>query len=157
MAAASYNMGMNGIDKQIERQKQNSYYDLLLNQETARYVFRIVAAKEIISNSSNYGFYFRKKDLYPPYETYIVKVDSSITDFADFALKYETNYKILKILNPWLRDAMLDNKTNKVYNIKLPKKGFDQYFYTEIDTLNLPDTTITNLLDTSTIDTNNIK
>jgi membrane-bound lytic murein transglycosylase D len=155
LAAASYNMGMGGIDKQIDRQKQNSYYNLLLNQETARYVFRIVAAKEIISNASNYGFYFRKKDLYPPYETYTVKVDSSITNFADFASKYETNYKIVKLLNPWLRDSMLDNKTNKMYTIKLPKKGFDQYFNLENDTIAIIDTSIINTNDTIQIDSTN--
>ncbi|MEM9052114.1 MAG: lytic transglycosylase domain-containing protein [Bacteroidota bacterium] len=120
MAAASYNMGMSGLDKQVERQDVNNYYDLLLNPETGRYMYRILAIKEILSKPAKYGFHFRPQDLYPPYETKIVEIDSSVDDFAEFASANGINYKILKILNPWLRDKYLTNPSSKVYEIKLP-------------------------------------
>lgn len=125
MAAASYNLGMNGINRQIERQNVRNYYDMLLVEETARYVFRILAAKEILTNPVKYGFHFREKDLYPPYKTYSVTIDSSVADFSSFAAEHGINYKILKTLNPWLRDTYLKNPGGKTYDIKLPEKGFE--------------------------------
>jgi hypothetical protein len=120
LAAASYNMGMNGLDKQIERQKVSNYYDMLLNEETARYVYRILAVKEVLSKPAQYGFHFRPKDLYPTYETKTVTVDSAVEDFAVFAQEREINYKILKILNPWLRESYLTNPGRIQYEIMLP-------------------------------------
>lgn len=123
LAAAAYNAGNGGINKQIERQKVNDYYDLLLNSETSRYVFRILAFKEILSNPEKYGFNFREKDLYKEIPSYKVKVDTAVTDFADFAKKFDINYKILKIHNPWLRDTYLKNASGKAYYIEIPEKG----------------------------------
>ncbi len=134
LAAASYNMGMNGVDRQLKRQKVDSYYDLLLNAETSRYVFRIIAAKEIIENPTKYGFHYRFKDLYLPPETYSVTVDSSIGDLAMFAEEHGVNYKILKIFNPWLRDTYLTNKSGKKYKILFPKSGYHDFRSTEAET-----------------------
>ncbi|MCH2214117.1 MAG: lytic transglycosylase domain-containing protein [Flavobacteriales bacterium] len=120
MAAASYNMGISGLDKQVERQRVSNYYDLLLNPETGRYLYRILAIKEILSKPAQYGFHFRPQDLYPPFETKVVKIDSNVNDFAVFAKENGINYKILKILNPWLRDKFLTNSARKEYEIKLP-------------------------------------
>jgi hypothetical protein len=123
MAAASYNGGRGGIDEQIKTQRQNNYYDLLLNEETARYIFRVVAYKIVISDPQKYGFNLTKKDLFPELKYYEVKVDSVITDFSEFALRYGTNYKMLKFLNPWLRKPYLTPKANKEYLIKIPTEG----------------------------------
>jgi membrane-bound lytic murein transglycosylase D len=131
LAAAAYNMGIEGVKKQVENQKQNSYYNLLLNQETARYVYRILAAKEILLHPKNYGYNFRKKDVYSYIPTERIKIDSSITSLTDFALAHEVNYKILKIFNPWLRKGTLTNKTKKTYVLLLPKKGYTDYDYIE--------------------------
>lgn len=120
MAAASYNMGMYGLSKQVERQDVENYYDLLLNIETGRYMYRILAIKEILSKPAQYGFHFRPQDLYPPYDTRTVVIDQSVGDFAEFAKDKGVNYKILKILNPWLRDKYLTNPAGKEYEIKLP-------------------------------------
>jgi membrane-bound lytic murein transglycosylase D len=125
MAAASYNMGRSGLDEQIERQKTNYYYDLLLNEETGRYVYRLLAMKLILSNPEDYGFYAEDKDLYPVIPTYEVTVDGPIEDFADFASKYGINYKVLKIFNPWLRDKQLMNPQKQTYYIQIPKGGMD--------------------------------
>lgn len=121
MAAASYNVGMSGLAKQVNRQKADNYYDLLLNSETGRYLYRTIAIKEILSKPSQYGFHFRPKDLYQPYETYDVTVDTAVTDFAEFAFQHGINYKILKILNPWLRDTYITNPNKNSYSIKIPK------------------------------------
>lgn len=123
MAAASYNAGVGGMSKQIGRQKQTSYYDLLLNSETSRYVFRILALKEIMTNPKKYGFNFRDKDLYAPIPTYKVKVTTSVDDWAEWVKPYGINYKILKIHNPWLRDTYLKNSSGKEYFVEIPQEG----------------------------------
>jgi hypothetical protein len=124
LAAASYNGGMAGINKQIERQGVSDYYDLLLTEETSRYVFRILALKEIMKNPGKYGFTLPNEQLYFPIETKQITVDSTVTDLASFAKKQGINYKVLKIHNPWLRDTKLDNKTKKVYTIDIPTEGY---------------------------------
>jgi len=125
LAAAAYNAGNAGVNKQIKRQKlDNNYYDILLNSETSRYVFRILAFKEIMSNPEKYGFNFRQQDLYKAVPTYKVKVDTAVTDFAVFAKKFDINYKILKLHNPWLRDTFLKNASGKEYFIEIPEKGY---------------------------------
>lgn len=125
MAAAAYNAGNGGIQRQLERQKSDSnYYNLLLNDETSRYVFRILAIKEILSNPNQYGFNYRPKDLYKAVPTYVVKVDTAVTDFADFAHHFGISYKILKIHNPWLRETYLRNASGKEYLIEIPEAGY---------------------------------
>ncbi|HLG33723.1 MAG TPA: lytic transglycosylase domain-containing protein [Bacteroidia bacterium] len=119
LVAASYNMGMDGVQKQIDKQKVSSYYDLLLNDETFRYLARIVAMKEIIMHPDRYGFHLRRKDLYAPYKYYEVCADSSITDLAEFSFSMGINYKKLKLLNPWLRQNTLTNKAGKEYILKI--------------------------------------
>lgn len=129
MAAASYNFGMNGINRQIDRQDSYLYYDMVLGDETGRYVFRILALKVIFENPKQYGFFLEKSDLYPPLEFTEVRVDSSITSIAAFARKFDTNYKLLKMFNPWLRENYLSNKQGKSYSIKIPRKGFRETAY----------------------------
>lgn len=124
MTAASYNVGRRGIDRQVDRQKKENYYDLLLNEETARYVFRVVAFKMIFEDPEAFGFKLSEHDLYPEIPVYTVEVDSAVADFADFAAEYETNYKVLKRLNPWLRDKSLTNSARRTYEILLPEKGY---------------------------------
>lgn len=132
LVAASYNMGITGLGKQIETQKMNNYYDLLLNQETARYIYRILALKEILESPQKYGFVLRKKDLYPQIPIEQLTIDSSITNIADFSQKVGLNYKLIKLLNPWLRQNYLDNKDNKQFVIEIPSKNFDELMLTEI-------------------------
>ena len=122
MAAAAYNAGIAGMNKQTFFQQTNNYYDLWLNTETSRYVFRILAVKEIMKHPKKYGFIFEKKHLYNELPTYNVMVDSTIENLTDFAKTYNITYKDLKIYNPWLRDRKLDNKEGKTYYIKIPKK-----------------------------------
>jgi hypothetical protein len=124
MTAASYNAGRRGVDRQIERQKKDNYYDLLLNEETARYLFRVVAFKLIFQDPEAYGFTLSKKDLYPEIPVQRIEVDSTVSDFADFAAVHNTNYKILKYLNPWLRDTKLSNPSKKQYEILVPDSGY---------------------------------
>jgi hypothetical protein len=124
LAAASYNGGMNGITKRIEEQKVTNYYDLALTEETSRYVFRILALKEIMRQPAKYGFSIYTSDLYTQIPTKKVAVDSSITDLTGFAISQGINYKILKIHNPWLRDKKLVNPTKKRYEIEIPLEGY---------------------------------
>ena len=122
LAAAAYNAGNAGINRKIKTQMVDNYYDLLLGEETQRYVPRMVALKEILSNPKKYGFIFDNEDLYKPIPTKIIQVDSVITNIARFSKKLGINYKILKLHNPWLRENKLNNKTKKVYQIKIPEE-----------------------------------
>lgn len=124
LAAASYNGGMNGVNTKISEQKVSDYYDLLLTDETSRYVFRILALKEIMQHPNLYGFDISKQELYENIPTKIIEVDSSITDLAIFAKAQGINYKILKIHNPWLRDKKLVNTAKKKYLIEIPTEGY---------------------------------
>ena len=123
-AAAAYNAGNAGITKQMKRQDATDYYSLLLNSETGRYVFRILAFKEILSNPEKYGFYLDQQDLYQAIPTKTIIIETPIEDFAKFAKQQGINYKILKIHNPWLRDTYLKNASGKAYSIKIPIPGY---------------------------------
>jgi hypothetical protein len=124
LTAAAYNAGPGAINKYMGIQKVDDYYDLLLGQETGRYVFRIMAIKEILSNPDNYGFDIGKEDMYNAVPTFKVEIDTPVTSFADFASEYEINYKILKRHNPWLREPHLNNSSRKKYTIEIPNKGY---------------------------------
>ena len=123
MAAASYNMGRNGARRKINEQSSNNYYNLHLNSETAHYVFRIIAIKEIFSNPRNYGFVFRERDLYKMQKHTTIDIDSTIPNLSEFAKENGTNYKLLKSLNPWLRAKSLPDKSRKKYVLKIPQNS----------------------------------
>jgi membrane-bound lytic murein transglycosylase D len=127
MAAASYNVGRSSLNKQIQRQYSDYYYDILLNEETSRYIFRIVALKIILNNPQNYGFSLSASANYQPIPYTEVTINGPIKDWAQFAFEKGTNYKILKLLNPWLRDGFLTNATKKSYVIKIPVAGIRKY------------------------------
>ena len=122
LAAAAYNAGNARISRNLKKQQVDDYYDLLLNSETSRYVFRIVALKEVLSNPKKYGFEFDDEDLYTLPKTRTVKVDTVITNIASFAKQFNVNYKELKLHNAWLRENKLNNKSRKLYEIKIPVK-----------------------------------
>jgi len=122
LAAAAYNGGNARISRNLKKQQVDDYYDLLLNSETSRYVFRIVALKEVLSNPKKYGFEFDDEDLYTLPKTRTVKVDTVITNIASFAKQFNVNYKELKLHNAWLRENKLNNKSRKLYEIKIPIK-----------------------------------
>ncbi len=122
-AAAAYNAGNYGVSRRFKEQNVQDYYDLLLGEETGRYVFRIIALKEILSNPKKYGFNFRAEDLYAEVPTYKVEVDTAVTDFVKFAERFGVNYKLLKLHNPWLRETKLNNSSRKKYYIEIPEKG----------------------------------
>ncbi len=124
LAAAAYNAGNAGVSKRLESQQVNDYYDLLLGEETGRYVFRIAALKLILSSPEKYGFNFDDEDLYKHIPTRKVMVDSAVANMADFAQRFGINYKTLKIHNPWLRENKLDNASKRTYYIEIPEEGY---------------------------------
>ncbi len=121
LAAAAYNRGITGISRNLSRQKVENYYDLLLGRETSRYIFRILAVKEIMENANNYGFIFQENDLYKPYEIRKIELDTAISNITDFSEKMGINYKTMKLHNPWLLENHLNNKSRKKYIFKIPK------------------------------------
>ena len=127
LVAASYNGGMKFLTDQMGKQKVDSYFDLLLGDETERYLFRIVALKLVLEKPEQYGFYIPEEEKYPVLETRNVEIDAPVADFADFALKNGTNYKILKYFNPWLREGYLSNPNAKKYVVKIPVENGRDY------------------------------
>jgi len=122
LVAASYNRGRTGMQNALDNQKVDSYYDLYLNDETSRYVFRIIAIKEIIENPKKYGFIVNPNHLYKEETLRYISVDKNIPDLVAFAQANGANYKLLKRHNPWLRDDKLTVKKGKVYQIALPNR-----------------------------------
>ena len=128
LAAASYNMGINGVKRQVKKQNTNNYFNLYLNDETSRYVFRIIVIKEIMENPRKYGFVFRQNDLYSYPSVKQIRVDSTIDNLYSFAEENNINYKILKRFNPWLRTSKLPDESRRVYYIDIPKKSEELIF-----------------------------
>jgi hypothetical protein len=123
LVAAAYNMGSAALDRKMTEQKQQTYWDLALNTETARYLYRILAIKLIFENSPAYGYVLKPSDLYPIIETRSVSVDTSVSNWVNFSLSQGSTYKMLKYFNPWLRTNSLDNKNKKTYIIEFPKEN----------------------------------
>ncbi|WP_207434685.1 lytic transglycosylase domain-containing protein [Sabulibacter ruber] len=122
-AAAAYNRGMNGIGDALERQRVSSYYDLYLNDETSRYMFRILALKEVLGNPQKYGFELPKEQGYDPLPTRTYRVTSSIPDLPQFAVEQGINYKTLRLLNPWIKAYKLTVVPGKEFELLLPEKS----------------------------------
>lgn len=121
-AAASYNMGMGGFNSQRTFQQKNDYYSLMLPEETMRYVFRILAFKQLVGYAEQFGYMVGKNDTYKPSKTRMVRVSHSIPDLAQYALNEGTDYRTLKLLNPWLRERKLTVKPGKSYTLLLPER-----------------------------------
>jgi membrane-bound lytic murein transglycosylase D len=117
LAAAAYNLGKPTLKRVKNYQNVDSYYDLYLTSETARYVFRILAMKLIIENPEKYGFYLQPKDYYTPLKSKPVTVSSTIENIAKFAQDNHINYKILKLYNPWIK---FDSKDDYTYRFEVP-------------------------------------
>ena len=126
-AAAAYNCGENGLEKRLDNQQQTSYYELLLNRETQRYVYRILALKLIMQHPQDYGYYVRRCDTYPelPYEE--VTLSGKDVDLVKFATEKGTSYKMLRTMNPWLTTDKLKNKADKTYKVRIPTKKGTEY------------------------------
>lgn len=122
-AAAAYNCGENGLQKNMERQSIDSYYNTRLNNETTRYVYRILAVKQIMQHPQDYGFYLRPIDLYPSLQAKTAILSGQNVDLYNFAKENGVTYKVLREFNPWITTDKLTNKANKSYTVKLPVKN----------------------------------
>jgi len=122
LVAGAYNAGYGRISRELETQRAETYYDLNLNAETSRYVFRLVAIKEILDRPRDFGFYIEEDHRYPPMSNYeTVTVTESIPNLGDFAREYGTTYRLLKVYNPWLLDSSLTISRGNSYDIKIPE------------------------------------
>ena len=126
-AAAAYNCGEAGLGKRLDKQQQKSYYDLYLNRETQRYVYRILAVKLIMQHPQDYGFHVRRCDTYPELPYSEVKLTGQNVDLCQFAIDNGTSYKMLREMNPWLITDTLKNKSGKTYTVRIPTKKGTEY------------------------------
>lgn len=124
LVAAAYNAGKKRIRDAITKQETNNYYDLYLNEETSRYLYRILAIKTIYEHPTKYGFYLREADLYPEIPTTNIEVNSTVPDLIQFAKNQNINYRVLKEFNPWLKSDKLPDESGLTYFIKIPKEGY---------------------------------
>jgi membrane-bound lytic murein transglycosylase D len=120
-AAASYNCGQAGYSNRAAQQRTSKYYDLVLPEETNRYIFRILAFKHLLSNAEDLGFKLEDEEKYEAVPARIVQVQNSIPDLVQFAANNGTTYQMLRVMNPWIRGNSLTIKGGKTYGIKLPK------------------------------------
>ncbi len=127
LVAASYNRGIDGIRKALENQKVTNYYDLYLNDETSRYVFRIMAIREVYNHPVQYGFFLRETDFYPQIPARLVVIDTCIGNLPAFARTMGINYRILREMNPWIRNYSLPNNSKKTYTFRIPEDGALSY------------------------------
>ncbi|MEY8605624.1 lytic transglycosylase domain-containing protein [Muribaculum intestinale] len=118
--AASYNAGMALISKELDAQKSKSAYDLYLNDETSRYIFRLIAMKLIMENPKAYGYRISSDQLYTPVRTKTVEVNGPVEDWAAWAKSHGISYLTLRDFNPWIRAKSLPNKTGKTYRVEIP-------------------------------------
>lgn len=139
-AAASYNRGMGGLSRAIAHQQVDNYYDLKMNSETARYVFRIIAVKLIFENPERYGFYLSESDYYKPLQTTSISVDSAV-DWVEFAFEHGTIYKYVRLYNPWIQDKVMKNKKRREYSVLIPKNSqiFRDPVSNHVDTIGVED------------------
>lgn len=124
LAAAAYNAGARRISENLSQQGMNSYYDINLNEETSRYVFRIIAIKEILSNPDRFGFQIAEDEKYQPY-TNLMNIsykEEGILDLKNVALNNKVTYRMLKVYNPWLRDSKITMSGRKEYLLKVPRR-----------------------------------
>jgi hypothetical protein len=120
-AAASYNVGPTNFKRTLQDQGQDSFYDLNMNSETSRYLFRLVAFKEIMSDPEKYGYFVNEDEKYPPFDYYEVEVNKSIPKWSKFAEEHGISYRLLKVYNPWLRNNKL-TVINNTYMIRIPRR-----------------------------------
>ena len=125
LAAASYNMGIPKLQRRLDEQLVDNYFDLYLNAETARYMYRILAYKMVFENPYQFGLFIDQEDLYEPLEYEIMNMGGSIEDLAQFAKDHNTTYKMLKVANPWLRGKSLTIKEGEVFVLRIPKNYID--------------------------------
>ena len=102
-------------------QRSNNFYDFNLNHETSRYLFRLLAFKAIMQNPKDFGFDLGGEGYQPLDNFAVVEVNTTIPNLGDFAQKYGTSYRMLKLYNPWLIATSLSNKSGKQYFIKIPQ------------------------------------
>ena len=126
-AAAAYNCGENGLEKRLANQRQTSYYELLLNKETQRYVYRILALKLIMQHPQDYGYTVRRCDTYPELPFEEVTLSGQDVDLVEFATSNGTSYKMLRTMNPWITTDKLKNKSGKSYRVRIPTKKGTEY------------------------------
>ena len=118
--SAAYNAGQARISSQLEKQLASHAMDLWLVEETSRYMFRLLAAKEIFSNPQRYGFLLKREHLYPPIPYKEVTVSTPINDLSEYAKKQGITYAQLRDANPWLRETSLKNRSGKSYVLHIP-------------------------------------
>lgn len=143
-AAASYNIGRRGLDRALTKQAVNSYYDLLLGEETSRYVFRAIAIKLIFENPEKYGFNFTEEHLYQKEDLQEIKITKTIDNLRDWAFENSINYKQLKRYNPWLRKNSLSVRSGKSYVFQIPNNIEPRIILADTISFILEDSTIEN-------------
>ena len=125
--AAAYNGGQGRISSELRKQLVDQAVDLWLVEETSRYMFRLLAAKAVISNPQRYGFLLKREHLYPAIPYTEVTVNTGIDNLAQFARDKGVTYAQLKDANPWLRDTSLQNKSGRTYVLKIPTQAGMHY------------------------------
>lgn len=123
LSACAYNMGFSNLSSNIDFQNTRNFYELFLNEETSRYIFRIVILKEILTNHRKYGFDVSSNEIYKPYKIKQIVWNEEIPNLAAWAKAQGTSYLWVKVLNPWiLKRSLPKPKTPYVIDIPMDEK-----------------------------------
>ncbi len=121
--AAAYNAGMGRISKSLDSQDVDHAFDLYLNKETSRYIFRLLAMKLILEHPSRYGFSVKSEQLYKPLEYDLIEVTDAVDDWVAWSKNHNITYSLLREYNPWIKATSLPNASKKTYVVKIPKES----------------------------------
>jgi membrane-bound lytic murein transglycosylase D len=116
LALAAYNCGEGRLKKAIKEQGVTNYYHLDLPDETEQYVFRIIAAKIVLSDPARYGYAMPGEELYSPWQPeqveFVLAKEIHLRQLAEACGSY---VKLIRRLNPRLRTATLPPGMYKLY------------------------------------------
>lgn len=125
--SAAYNAGQGRISSQLDKQLADHAMDLWLVEETSRYMFRLLAVKEVFGNPQRFGFLLKREHLYPQIAYTEKTVTSGIDSLSEYARRQGVTYAQLRDANPWLREPALKNKSGKTYVIHIPTQASMNY------------------------------
>lgn len=122
LAMAAYNAGAGRLREAIENQNSKDFLDLYLPDETERYVFRVMAMKEIISNKERYGVSINDKELYRPVMLAEITLETEKEFHSNVLAKaMEISYRTFRTYNLHIRRYRLPKGAYRI-NVPLEKK-----------------------------------
>ncbi len=125
LAIAAYNCGENGMSRRISAQEVGHFYDADLPLETEAYIFRILAAKIILSTPETYGYSIPEKKRYPPLQYDLIEIElPREAPIMSIARASDATYKTIREMNP---ELIQDSLPAGYFKLRIPKGKFQKF------------------------------